>query len=337
MRNVAQNRIVIVAGLLAFGVSGCDLADNAKKSAENSAKAADNSSNLLDLNENAYGDGRQGATRDRREQALKTMFEASMVEAKLVGAAAYFNAFEYQLFKGAGFREDSEGKRDQLMADAVAEFLRTQKDFLRPDFAKDTLTALKAADGYGGRSVANLFAVASALHQVSARQIEASKRYGFELKSMLSLFADAMAAKTASDADPVELAKTTRATYEVLKQADDAALILQVRLNLLLGSAVGTVAQGIQMADGKTLTVTASAAQLADAVERVKAAVQVKGILAQAGIAPTLFMDVKGGGAKVLGALAAIPNVGMGEGADARFAPLRDIQAALSQLGPDLK
>lgn len=90
------------------------------------------------------------------------MFEATTLDAKLANAAAYFNAFEFQLYKDEGFREDNEEKRARMFADAVAEMIEIQKDFDKVDFtATPTMSGLFAqTNGKSSTSVLNAFAFA---------------------------------------------------------------------------------------------------------------------------------------------------------------------------------
>ncbi len=244
-----KNGVGFLMSIVAF--TGCDISDNAQKSADNSKRAADNSSELLDLNATAFGDVRQGGARDRRERSLEKMMTAVTLNAKLASAAAYMSAFEFQLYKGNGFREDNAKKRELLFTEAVAELMRTQKDFSDTDL--------------------NRMAIAGTLHKVSERQREASIRYGYTSKSILDLFAEALSIRVNAESDPAFLAKQPTYLVEALRSSDDVIRLLQIRANLF------TVLGGVDV-------MKSSAVQIDSGIEKLKAAVQTKRILMAGGI-----------------------------------------------------
>ena len=307
------------------GISGCELSNNAKKSADNSKQAADNSTNLLDLNNNAYGDGRQGGARDRREKALETMTKATSLEAKLASAAAYYSALEYQLYKDGGFREDDEAKRVRLMTEGVSELMKIQKDYRKPDYTAAMSAAL------GDESVRSSFALAGAMQKISERQLEASKRYDFVAKSMFDILSEAMRVKAGAESDPRILAAQPGYIYEALRESADLTGFFEMRVNLFAGTALKAIGVPVASAEGK-LTITATAVQLQDAADRLKLALQSSAVLAAAGATPRLFADVSGGLEKLVGALNATPTGALESIESPNVAKLLEVKALAEKL-----
>lgn len=340
----SMQSLTLASLTLALGgtFSGCEISDNAKKSAENSKQAADNSTNLLDLNNNAYGDGRQGGARDRREKAIDTMNKSSSLEAKLAAAASYMSALEFQLFKDGGFREDDDAKRVRMITEGVSEFMKVQKDYTKPNLAPNTTydaagipttTHPMLAEAMKDESVRSSFALAGAMQKVSERQMEAAKRYSFKVLSMVDIFAEAMAASESSAADPKALSEQPAYVYEILRERDDAIAILEMRVNLFAGTALRALGSPIDASSGR-LVITANAVQLRDASDRLKLAVQSAGILASARVAPRFFGDVRAGLDRLVGGLNGIPAGGLESLKSPNLAKLLEVKALAEKLSP---
>lgn len=292
--NILRNSACIA--LVATSLMGCEMADNAKKSAENSGVASQNSTKLLDLNQSAYGDGRQGGSRDRRENALQTMLKAHSLDNKLQAAGAFMQAFEFQLYKEEGFREDDEAKRERLYTSAVSELLKTQKDFSKVKFAEAQLGQVIAGSNTDFYSPANALAFAGALSQLSERQREGATRFGFTAKSMLDVFFEAIAVSKVANEDPAALALQPLYVYEALKELDEVVYLLQLRMNLTAGTALQKLMSSVKFSQEKAeFEIVGGAVKLKDVTDRLRATLQVKMALAQAGIAPEYCVDVAAG------------------------------------------
>lgn len=305
----SRHFLFLVPVSFAMAFSGCNLSENAARSAQNSGVAADNSSALLDLSNNAFGDGRAGGARDRREKALETMIQSKRLSAKLTAASAFFNSLEFQLWKSDGFREDNAAKRDRLIADAVAETLRTFQDFQSVDWSDTAKTASSKAylgeltqKSYAGQdngvSPLNGFALSGSLHKISDRQAAAAERYHFKAKSMLDIFGEILLAKKAAESDPSKLNQQPVYVYEGLRLVTEKrelliTLMLEQRLNLMLHSATEQLAGAIAAGKEGEAGIQATAVQLQDAIDKMKAALQVSSLLAKTGIQPRLFADLK--------------------------------------------
>ncbi len=304
--------VATILGAMTFAsaLMGCELKTNAKRSADNSEQAAGNSTKLLDLNQWAYGDGRQGGSRDRRESAMKTMHEATSLEAKMASAAAYFAALEYQLYKDDAFREDDEAKRNRMMTDAVSEAMKVQKDFKKPSPGSQA----SLVEALQNPEFLDAFAFAGAMHKVSERQLEAAKKHGFRVKSMFDILSDALAVKSKAEADPRALSELPVHLYEALRESDDIIRLFQLRLNLFVGTALMNLgAEAVSMqTDEQTgngsLSIKPSAVKLQDATDRLKAALQTKMMLTAAGVKAEAFAEVSGGLEKLNAALAQLPS-----------------------------
>ena len=290
MKTLSTTLTGIAIAILAL--SGCEMSDNAKKSAENSGVASQNSTKLLDLNQSAYGDGRQGGSRNNRDQALESMVESKVLDSKLKDAGAYMQAFEFQLFKNEGFREDDQNKRDRLYTDAISEFTKVVKDFGLVDFKTDTLRGLIAE---GGQKL-NTLALVAALGRVSERQREAGERYHFTAKSLLDVLYEAMLMQKSCNEDPAVLNAQPVYIYEALKESDLIVNLLQTRLNLLAGTALEKILSSLKFEETKAeFVIVGGAVKLKDASDRLKAALQVKKVLLESGIKPEYLSDVAGG------------------------------------------
>lgn len=327
----------VVLGIALIAASSCGkLAENAQKSADNSATAAQNSTNLLDLNQNAYGDARQGGSRERRENALATMERATALESKMVSAASYFSAMEYQLFKNDGFREDHPEKRARLQAEGISEFMKIQKDYAKPslDAAADTGVVSDLRSALGHPEYLNAFALAGALHKISERQIEAAKRYHFTAQSPLDLLAQAIASKPSIESSPSALASAPTFVYEILRESRDAILLLELRANLMAGTALQALGNEPVAIDATTgeLRILASSVQLQDSIDRMKAALQTILILNQGGISPRYFSDVGQGLRAVNAKLAALPVTSLEEKKHPKLPKLLEVQALVNRL-----
>ncbi len=317
--------LFLVSALTLATFTGCQLSDNAQKSADNSGRAADNSDKLLNMSQDAYGDGRQGASRDRREKALKAMEHATTIEAKAGHASAYYSSLEFQVFKDEGYREDVPAKRDRLFAEAMSEFMKIQKDYIeKKDATPPSPPTAPGAPEAGAAPVIapamvatsvqtsdNYLALAAAMHKISERQLEASQRYGFAPKSMFDLLADALAAKNKAEEDVAFLSAQPAYVYEALRESADVILLMQVRANFMAGSSARLLAATLSAnPENGTITLKSnSAILLKDATDRMKLAAQTKSALAKAGVKLALDPRIKGGLAKWSGGVAKINNL----------------------------
>lgn len=356
-----MKKIVTVLGVAALvGMNGCKLSDNAQRSADNSEKAANNSTNLLELNQTAFGDGRQGGTRASRVDALEQLIAAQSLEMKLLHAGSYYQSLEFQLFKGKGFREDDASKRDRLFQVAIADITKIIKDFdvlsqidgvkLGPDgqplldadgkpIPNQLLPQILDPQNSRARSYA---AMAMGMHSVSERQKEAGMLYGVEVVSFFDVLTKVLAQKQACEADPIALQNAPVYVYEGLKASADIEKLLQMRMNLMAGTALKIFKEHppVSLVDpqdpAKGFKIIASAVHIRDVSERMGVALQTKGVLAKAGIAVPFYADVAAGMKQISDVLGmAIPDPRPGEtpaNVDPKLPGMRGIKETLKRL-----
>lgn len=328
-----MKKVVTLLGVAALvGLNGCKLSDNSQRAADNSEKAAQNSTDLLELNQTAFGDGRQGGTRKSRVDALDLLVKAETLENKLVQAGAYYNALEFQLYKADGFREDDASKQERLFQVAVSETTKIIKDFdvieidptkklsdaITPPGSKTITDATtgESKDIYFGNAnyddARNYAAMAMAMHQLSERQMDAAARYKaqgqkFTAVTFFDVISKILSNKKSCDADPTALNIVPAYVFEGLKVSKDLEKLLQVRMNMMAGTALMVLGSPIKPDPEKGFVVTATAVQIKDATQRLMLAAQARGLLLQSGLSAPMFADVKGGTAQLSAALSKLP------------------------------
>ena len=225
--------------ILAFGLillGGCGMQNAAERSAENSNRAANNSDTLLKLSHSAYVDGRTGAARDRRMQEIVRLESSKNLNAKLVSAAAYFNAFEFQLWKSDDVPGDTNERREALLSEGVAEFLRTIRAYV--DFDQPINVGLNPQTPPSENQL-TLLALALTLHRVSERQKEAAAVHHFKTLSMMDIIFESLTSSVPQESkNKATIAPAPRHVEEVRREARVAIWILAVREMGLFAAAV---------------------------------------------------------------------------------------------------
>jgi hypothetical protein len=262
---VTATKISALALLIAVAAGCGKLSENAQNSADNSLRAADATEMVLQTTTNAYGDGRQAASRTRRLEEITRLEQAQNLDGKLVAASAYFYSYEFQLWKQTGSKEDTDAKRQVLFAEGVAEFLKTASDYASP-----------VATGENP----NFMALALALHQINTRQLAAAQTYKFQPKSMLDLIQEGLASQAQVESGSVKPEQLPPYQLEVQKEMGVVVHLLQARY----GALVGSVLQAISKAD----TELANLAMVQAQMERLQGARQTRQVLGTVGVGVVL-------------------------------------------------
>lgn len=159
--------------LSAFAFTSCskleDMSKNATKASENSGKAAEAASESREEIANGRVMTRAGAAKDARAKALERMKERKSIEGKVVEAATYFKAFEYQLWTGQ--RYDNQEYLDSLIEDAMNEIYRNLKELNNDKRISKTNPTAFRINPWRKKRDANLLAFSLGMHKVHGLQI----------------------------------------------------------------------------------------------------------------------------------------------------------------------
>lgn len=146
-----------------------DMGKNATKASDNSGKAADAATNSVGILKRSVIVTRPGAAKEARAKALERMQAAVSVEGKVVEAATYFKAFEYQLWLGQHF--DSDDYLETLYEDAMNETYRIMKELNKDKKISKTNPTAFRISGKKKKRDANLLAFSLGIHKVHGLQI----------------------------------------------------------------------------------------------------------------------------------------------------------------------
>lgn len=161
--------------LLAFTVlfSSCskldDMGKNATKASENSGKAAQAASESREEIANGRIITRAGGAKDARGKAFERMQDRYTLQGKVVEAATYMKAFEFQLWTGQ--RYDNNDYLVSLLEDAVNELYRNVMELNDgKELTKTNPTSFRLSGKNKDRDM-NIIALSLALHKVHGLQM----------------------------------------------------------------------------------------------------------------------------------------------------------------------
>ncbi|MGK5082612.1 hypothetical protein WDW37_04840 [Bdellovibrionota bacterium FG-1] len=178
----------------------------------------------LKVSKDLYADNRQGASLTIRRNALIDMENAQTMKAKMAFAAAYFMAFEYQLYKADGFDTDDELAR--LKKDAVNEFFRVLDGYNQGEYDISPAST--------NNNMMNLMALATAIHMVNTNLEIQGEKKNLPKMSMLQMLEDTLAKRKQFDAGELVPADWE---HQILVNATkgylDSVYLLQLRANFL--------------------------------------------------------------------------------------------------------
>jgi hypothetical protein len=159
--------------LLTMLFSSCSklegMSKNATKASENSGKAAKAASESREEIANGRIMSRAGAARTARRDSLENMKKLKTVEGKVVEAATYYKAFEYQLWTGQ--RYDTDEYLESLMEDAMNELYRNLSELNKGKSILDTNPTAFRILPWRLKRDSNLLAMALGLHKLHGLQM----------------------------------------------------------------------------------------------------------------------------------------------------------------------
>jgi hypothetical protein len=155
--------------LMTFLFTSCEMMENAKQASKNSGKAADAASDSVGILKRSVVMTRAGAAKEARAKAIERLEAAKSVEGKVVEAATFFKAFEYQLWLGKHFDDDE--YLQSLYEDAMNEIYRQLKEINGDKKISETNPTAFRINPWRKKRDANLLALSLGLHKVHGLQI----------------------------------------------------------------------------------------------------------------------------------------------------------------------
>jgi hypothetical protein len=248
-----------MSAALATANTGCFLSDALKNIKGMNGSVDDMNSKISQTNENmnktnsllqsAYQDGRQGGGSDQRIKHLEAMNKASAIKNKLANAVAYMFSMEYQLWKGVG--NDDSYKLEELMGTSMLEFFEQSYEYTKSPHGKRSV-----APDSDNNEMNNAYALAASLHRVNEEAKDTWDRLERGAPpSAFDLIADTLIHRHEIEAKPIDYSRGAPAVeyrqllsvgvrpyqYEILKFAEQAKYLLQLRANFLPGVAVADI------------------------------------------------------------------------------------------------
>ena len=192
---------------------------------------------LLGLARSAYIRGRQGSARDLRDKEFDGALKAETIDGKLTHASAYYMAMEYQLTDDKNI--DTPELRDTIMAHNLEEFLFKMVDLIPRDRSLPIcelygmkLPGLKEADN----TMKTGYIFTAAMHTINYDSAVLFKEQNLEIYSIVDLIKMAFQAQKKIDdsTDRDVLNQTPKVLHKILANREQAAFLMQMRLNVLV-------------------------------------------------------------------------------------------------------
>ena len=184
-----------------------------------------------------YAQGREAEARKIRVEAIAKMEHDEEIEKKIVQAAAYFKAFEFQLW--ASVEWDEYEKRRELFTTAMKEFFRTTETYLGSVYDKDDFDPSS-----NDQDMKNLYALAATMHEVNYFQKQlVEKNPKIKEYSVLDLIKKALRVHFMMNKGMTPMKEFDRDDYEyhVDFYRQKALYLLQLRQNFLVGMTLGKI------------------------------------------------------------------------------------------------
>lgn len=238
--------VFALAGLLSTIVACSDyshMKDNMDNMSDKTNSMEKKTNQLSEDSCELYDALRQGNTLTIRRDSINNLLNGTRQEAaKISEAGPYFMAFEFQLWSDR-CQDNSETKRDKLMAVAAQEFLRQVQEFYADNDLSPDPSATSDGSGFTNKNLhAIINALAATLHELNPKQeMRKAANPDFKTYSMLDILENGLAAK--ADLNSGKMRHGTEPEYvkEVLMQEKYAVALLQARYNM----AVAIVIDGI--------------------------------------------------------------------------------------------
>lgn len=183
---------------------------------------------------NTYQDLRHGTSAELRTMAIEKMRAASSQAEKIVYAASYVRAFEFQLWKGQG--KDDEAKLETQRDDAVNEFLRMVKGMCADLGAKLTMSPLSTDP-----RMQDLYALVTVIHLVDSSDPSLQDKLD---RGMEKLLEDGLKTKKQLESGAVAIDALPARLKSVLFYEQQARLVFELRQNFLAAMFVGDMIGG---------------------------------------------------------------------------------------------
>lgn len=169
-------------------------------------------------------DLRQGDSRNIRESALRTMERATNLPEKLDEAAQYFQAMEFQLWRGQG--SDTEALRESLYLDAFRQFFYDVKRYAPHG-------ELDIAPTSTDPNQEDLNALAATMHFKNQKLVLMARQTGRTPDTVLSLIENTLLERRAVNAGEIPWGSLPRYQQEILENADLAVYMLRLRTSFI--------------------------------------------------------------------------------------------------------
>lgn len=149
--------------------TSCEMMENAKQASKNSGNAAAAASDSVGILKRSVVMTRPGAAKEARAKALERLEDAKSIEGKVVEAATFFKAFEYQLWLGKHF--DSDTYLQSLYEDAMNELYRQLKEVNGDKKISKTNPTAFRINPWRKKRDANILGLSLGMHKVHGLQI----------------------------------------------------------------------------------------------------------------------------------------------------------------------
>tara|TARA_B100001971_G_scaffold37960_1_gene32984 strand:- start:28797 stop:29918 length:1122 start_codon:yes stop_codon:yes gene_type:complete len=234
---------------LAFTFTSCSkldgMSENATKASENSGRAADAATDSVGILKRSVIVTRPGAAKEARARAMERLKEAVSIEGKVVEAATYFKAFEYQLWLGNHF--DTDEYLQTLYEDAMNEIYRNMKELNKDKKISQTNPTAFRINPWRKKRDANLLALSLGLHKVHGLQItvrpielelEDGSVFSFEDENMgvsaLDLIKEALVRIKKYEEGQIAYGELKPYEVVVYENIEEFVTLINVRYNMIL-------------------------------------------------------------------------------------------------------
>ena len=205
----------------------------------------------VQIAQETYFDLRHGFSSTARSENLHDMEKSSQTTSKATFAAKFLMAFEYQLW--SGLSKDNAEQRDEKAAASVREFFGILQEYTK-DTAMRIETLPSALDletlwsNTSSDDLKNITAISIALHSIESKQQTVLKKYPeLQKYTMYSMIQDSLKLKQSVESGEKSLEEIPAYSREVLKNANLAIYLLQMRQNAFI---TAFVSQTSKLRDG---------------------------------------------------------------------------------------
>lgn len=212
-----------------LSVSACDLLDAPKVMKQ----MKETTENMESTTGTMFLEIRSKESRDTRLKEITAMEASDTFYNKTLSAAAYFKAFEYQLYTHNPKLENARYFKELRFA-AIKEFMRQANHYL------DKTPADEMSPTSKDESAQNFMALAVAMHEVHDYQLKMVHEKGVEKLDMFKLIQRGLALRDAYNDYDINLSEDDPRLL-VLQNHDTAKALLQARVDMLSAMIVSRV------------------------------------------------------------------------------------------------